>query len=62
MFNQVPQKIVQTNRLPFLIGIVVLILVMGFFMYKTKMNQKQGIVQNKLGQSIDVSSKAAQAG
>ena len=40
MFNQTPQKIVQTNRLPFLIGIVVLIVVMGVFMYKTQMNQK----------------------
>jgi type IV secretory pathway VirB10-like protein len=61
MFNQAPQKIVQTNRLPFLVGFIVLIIVMGVFMYKTQMNQKAGIIQNKPRQSIDISSKAVEA-
>jgi len=59
MFNQTPQKIVQTNRLPFLIGIIVLMAVMGVFMYKTQMNQKGVIVKAKPRQSIDISSKTA---
>jgi len=58
MFNQIPNKIVQTNRLPFLIGIIVLMAVMGVFMYKTQMNQKKEIVQSKPRQSIDISPKA----
>lgn len=57
MFNQAPQKIVQTNRLPFLIGIIVLIVVMGVFMYKTQMSQKVEITQSKPRQSIDISQK-----
>ena len=61
MFNQTPQKIVQTNRLPFLIGIIVLLAVMGMFMYKTQMNQKVQIVQSKPRQSIDISPKMAEA-
>jgi type IV secretory pathway VirB10-like protein len=61
MFNQTPQKIVQTNRLPFLVGFIVLIIVMGVFMYKAQMNQKIGTVQNKPHQSIDISSKAVDA-
>ena len=55
MFNQTPQKIVQTNRLPFLMGIVVLLVVMGVFMYKTQMNQKGEVVKVKPRQSIDIS-------
>ena len=58
MFNQTPQKIVQTNRLPFLIGIIVLMVVMGVFMYKTQMNQKGEIAKAKPRQSIDISPKA----
>jgi len=58
MFNQSPKKIVQTNRLPFLIGIIVLMAVMGVFMYKTQMNQKKEIVTPKPRQSIDISPKA----
>ncbi len=58
MFNQTPQKIVQTNRLPFLIGIIVLMVVMGVFMYKTQMNQKGEIVKAQPRQSIDISPKA----
>jgi len=59
MFNQTPQKIVQTNRLPFLIGIIVLMVVMGVFMYKTQMNQKGEMIKAKPRQSIDISPKAA---
>ncbi len=61
MFNQTPQKIVQTNRLPFLIGIIVLMAVMGVFMYKTQMNQKGEVVKAKPRQSIDISPKAVEA-
>jgi type IV secretion system protein VirB10 len=61
MFNQMPQKIVQTNRLPFLIGIIIFMVVMGVFMYKTQMNQKGGIVKTKPRQSIDISPKAMEA-
>jgi len=61
MFNQTPQKIVQTNRLPFLIGIIVLMVVMGVFMYKTQMNQKGEVVKAKPRQSIDISPKAVEA-
>ena len=61
MFNQTPQKIVQTNRLPFLIGIIVLMVVMGVFMYKTQMNQKGEIVKAKPRQSIDISPRAVEA-
>ncbi|MBF0570768.1 MAG: hypothetical protein HQL12_02730 [Candidatus Omnitrophica bacterium] len=61
MFNLEPQKIVQTNRLPFLIGLAVLVAVMGVFMYRIQMNQKVAIVQNKPRQSIDISSKAQEA-
>jgi type IV secretion system protein TrbI len=61
MFNQSPKKIVQTNRLPFLIGIIVLMVVMGVFMYKNQMNQKKEIVQSKPRQSIDISPKAVEA-
>ena len=60
MFNQKPTNIIQTNRLPFLIGIIVLIVVMGIFMYKTQMNQKVAIVQQGPHQSIDISSKQVQ--
>ncbi len=60
MFNQLPQKIVQTNRLPFLIGIIVLVAVMGVFMYKTQMNQKVGMTQHKPHQSFDISPRAAE--
>jgi type IV secretory pathway VirB10-like protein len=61
MFNQTPQKIVQTNRLPFLIGIIVLMVVMGIFMYKTQMNQKVQTVQSKPRQSLDISSKTVES-
>jgi len=61
MFNQTPQKIVQINRLPFLAGFIVLIIVMGVFMYKAQMNQKTVIVQNKPRQSIDISPQALEA-
>jgi len=58
MFNQTPKKIVQTNRLPFIIGIIVLVLVMAVFMYKTQMNQKVKIVSTKPRQSFDISARA----
>ena len=58
MFSQTPKQIVQTNRLPLLIGIGILVLVMGIFMYRTQMHQKVEIVQSKLKQSIDISLKA----
>jgi type IV secretion system protein VirB10 len=61
MFNQIPQKIVQTNRLPFLIGIIVFMLVIFVFMYKSQMNQKKEMVQSKPHQSIDVSAKSMAA-
>ena len=61
MFSQTPQKIIQTNRQPFLIGVVVIILVMGMFMYKSQMNQRIKIVQGKPRQSIDISPKTVQA-
>ena len=57
MFNKTPQKIIQTNRLPFLIGIVVILVAIGVFMYKTQARQKTMIVQSKPRQSMDVSSK-----
>jgi len=60
MFNQVPQKIVQTNRLPFLIGIAVLVVVMGVFMYKSQMNQKVKIAQSRPLQSMDISPKVVE--
>jgi len=58
MLNQTPKQIIQTNRLPFLIGIVVLIVALGVFMVRTQMNQKVEIVRSKPRQSIDISSKA----
>ena len=61
MFNQAPQKVVQTNRLPFLIGVVILLVVMGVFMYKTQMNQKDEEVKVKPRQSIDISQRAVEA-
>jgi len=61
MFNLKPLKIVQTNRLPFLMGIIVLLFVIGMFMYKTQRNQKVNIVQNKPRQSLDISPKAVEA-
>jgi type IV secretion system protein TrbI len=61
MFNLAPQKIVQTNRLPFLIGIVVLLGVFGVFMYKTQMNQKVEITQSRPRQSMDISQKSVEA-
>jgi len=61
MFNQTPQKIVQTNRLPFLIGIIVLMLVMAVLMYKAQMNQKIEVLPSKHHQSIDISQKGAEA-
>jgi len=62
MFNQSPRKIIQTNRLPFLIGIGVLIAVIGMFMYRTQANQKTVIIQNKPRQSYDISLKGQEAG
>jgi len=56
-----PQKIVQTNRLPFLAGMIVLLVVIGVFMYKTQMNQKVKIVQSKPRPSIDISARALEA-
>lgn len=61
MFDQAPQKIVQTNRLPFFIGIIVLLVVIGVFMYKTQMNQKIELVQSRPRQALDISSKAVEA-
>ena len=61
MFNQKPQKIVQTNRLPFLIGIVVLLVAIGVFIYKTQMNQKAEIAKAKPRQSIDISPRAVES-
>ena len=61
MFNQKPQKIVQTNRLPFLIGIIVFMVVAVVFMYKTQINQKKEIAQGKPRQSLDISIKAPDA-
>ena len=61
MFNQTPQRIVQTNRLPFVIGIVLLLMIMGFFMYKAQMNQRVRMAESKPHQSIDVSPKAAES-
>ena len=61
MFNQTPQKIVQTNRLPFLMGVAVLLVVIGVFMYKTQMNQKGEVVKVKPRQSIDISQRAVEA-
>lgn len=61
MFNLSPKEIVQTNRLPFLIGIIVLMLVMGVFMYKAQTNQTIENVKSKPRQSIDISSKAPEA-
>ena len=60
MFNQTPQKIVQTNRLPFVMGVIILILVMGVFMYKAQMNQKLDIKPGRPRQSIDISSRAVE--
>ena len=62
MFNQVPQKIVQTNRLPFLLGFFVFMMAMGVFMYKAQVNQKAKIVQSRPRQSMDISSKAVETG
>jgi type IV secretory pathway VirB10-like protein len=61
MFDQTPQKIVQTNRLPFFIGTGVVLVVMGVFMYKTQMNQKVEIAQSKPRQTLDISPKAVEA-
>jgi len=61
MFDQTPQKIVQTNRLPLLIGIIIIVAVMGVFLYKTQMNQKGELVKPKPRQSIEISPKAAEA-
>jgi type IV secretion system protein TrbI len=61
VFNQSPNNIVQTNRLPFVVGIIVLMAVMGVFMFKTQMNQKKEIVQSKPRQSIDISPKPVKA-
>jgi type IV secretion system protein VirB10 len=61
MFNQIPNKIVQTNRLPFLIGIIILITVMVFFVYKTQKNQTQEHVQSKPRESLDISQKSAES-
>ncbi len=58
MFNLTPQKIVQTNRLPFLIGIIVLLVVMGTFMYKTQVNQKVKVVHSMPQQSLDLSPRS----
>lgn len=60
MFNQKPTNIIQTNRLPFLIGIIILIVVMGIFMYRAQSNQKVAIVQQGPHPSIDISSKQVQ--
>jgi type IV secretion system protein VirB10 len=62
MFKHTPANIVQTNRLPFLIGIVLLMVVMGVFMYKAQMNQKIQFIQSKPRQSIDISPRTAEAG
>jgi len=58
MFNQIPKPITQTNRLPFLIGIIVIIVVLGVFMYRTQVNQKVEVVRSKPRQSMDISPKA----
>jgi len=61
MFNQSPRKIIQTNRLPLVIGIIVLLVVMGVFMYRSQVNQNIRTVQSKPRQSIDISPKALEA-
>ncbi len=57
MFNPFPKNIVQTNRFPFVIGMVVFILVLGFFMYKTQQTPKVVVAPSPSKPSIDVSAR-----
>jgi len=57
MFNKTPHKIVQTNRLPFILGIFILIIVMVVLMYRSQKKQNKGMFKSKPNQSIDISSK-----
>lgn len=61
MFNQTPYNIVQTNRMPFLIGLAVLLFVIAMFIYKAHMNQKTEIFHTRARQSIDIATKAVDA-
>jgi type IV secretion system protein TrbI len=61
MFNQGPTKIVQTNRLPFVIGVMVLMAAIGVLMVKSQMSQKVNLAQSRPRQSIDVSQKSVEA-
>jgi type IV secretory pathway VirB10-like protein len=60
MFNKTPPQIVQTNRLPFLIGFAVLVIILMVFMYKAQMNQKKDLGQKKVRQSLDISPRAVE--
>ena len=61
MFNQTPQKIVQSNRLPFIIGIIILLVVMGVFMYRSQAKHSMSMGESHPHQSIDISPKAVES-
>jgi len=60
MFNQKPRDIVRVNRLPFFIGVIVLLLVIIFFMYKGQRGQQTQNPSHHPHQSMDISSKAVE--
>ncbi|MBF0511407.1 MAG: hypothetical protein HQL13_03665 [Candidatus Omnitrophica bacterium] len=57
MFNKIPSDIVQSNRWPFFMGVIVFIVVLGVFMYKGQMAQKEIKIENRPRQSMDISTK-----
>lgn len=60
MFNQEPKEIIRVNRLPFFIGVVVLLLLIMVFMYKSQVSQKTQKTLHQPHQSMDISSKTVE--
>jgi type IV secretion system protein VirB10 len=54
---QTPFELIETNRIPILVGAIIFVGTLAFFMYKTQANHKQAIMDNRPQPKIDVSQK-----
>ncbi len=61
MLDPKPPAVVQTNRLPLLAAVIILIVLIGVFMYKTQINHKMPMAAVKPRASIDISTRAYEA-
>ena len=55
--SQTPFELIETNRIPILVGAIIFVGALSFFMYKTQANNKHAIMDNRSQPKIDVSQK-----